>query len=141
MSERNDSNQYYDSNQSLSQMPYKGAHRGADTPSSGLIASSHVRINDKLRKEQLKDIGLSTREDYIDADAQVMADTMRKIKRQKKMRLCILFAAMFILSLFTGVLVADFWGWDILVGLGIAAAIGAVLFVLPMIVYLLTSRR
>lgn len=119
-------------------MLYKGAARGAETPSTGYIAGTHYHITEKGRKDQLKDIGLETREEYVDAENE-LSNAKKEILMQRIKRFCFLFVAMFVLSIVVGLLVANFWDWGALVGLGIGAGIGFVLFLLPMIIFIITS--
>lgn len=127
-----------DVNEFTQQMPYKGAARGAETPSTGYVAGTHYHITEKGRKDQLKDIGLETREEYIDAENESSNATKGIIKQRIK-RFCFLFVAMFVLSMVVGMIVADFWDWGTLVGLGVGAGIGFVLFILPMIIFIITN--
>ncbi len=120
------------------EMPYKGGARGAETPSTGYIAGTHAHITDKARKDQLKDIGLETREEYIDSDVEP-AEAEKEIRMQRIKRNCFIFVAMLILAMLTGMLIANFYGWSILIGLGIGAAVMLVIFMLLMIVYLVTN--
>lgn len=63
-----------------------------------------------------------------------------KIKRSEKLILC--FVTMFVISLIVGMLVSYIMGpGKILIGLLIGAAVGMVLFLLPMVVLVLTRRR
>ena len=119
-------------------MPYKGAARGAETPSTGYVASTHYHITEKGRKDQLKDIGLETREEYIDAEIE-SPDAEKEITEKRIKRMCFLFGAMFVLSMLIGMFIAGFLNWGIAVGLGIGAGVGFVLFVLPMIIFIITK--
>ncbi len=130
--------QPYDVKEYTHEMLYKGGARGAETPSTGYIAGTHAHITDKARKDQLKDIGLEAREEYIDCDAE-SANAMKETRMQRIKRTCFLFVAMLVLSMLTGMLISYFYGWGALVGFGIGAAAGFILFILPMIVYLLTN--
>lgn len=120
------------------QMPYKGAAHGAETPSTGYVASTHYHVTEKGRIDQLKDIGLETREEYIEAEIE-STNAMKDITKQRIKRLCVLFVAIFILSMVVGMIVADFWNWGALVGIGVGASIGFVLFILPMVIFIITK--
>ncbi len=120
------------------QMPYKGAAHGAETPSTGYVAGTHYHITEKGRKDQLKEIGLETREEYIDTEIEPINAEKEIVKKRIK-RMCLLFGAMFILSILIGMIVAKFWNLGIWVGLGIGAGIGLVLFILPMIIFIVTN--
>ena len=134
----NNGMQPYDVKEYSQDMPYKGGLRGAETPSTGYIAGTHAHITDKARKEQLKDIGLETREEYIDGDAD-SNNAIKEIRLQRIKRKCFLFVTMLVLSMILGTIVSGFYGWGSLTGLGIGAVVGTILFILPMIVYVLTN--
>ena len=139
MSNKNNG-QSYNTNEYRHEMPYKGAAHGAETPTSGYIAGTHAHITDKLRKDQLKDIGLETREEYIDS-ASASENAAREIRRQRIKRNCLIFAAIFILAILSGIIVSTFYGLGIIVGLIIGTAVGTVLFLAYMLVYFITNRH
>lgn len=106
-----------------------------------LVNQHRPELNEKDRVNQLKDNGFETREEYIDTDANT-ATSSKPFKKQRMVKLCLIFTAMFVLSLIVGITVSAFMGpGSVFVGLGIGAAVGFVLFILPMIVLLITSRR
>lgn len=129
-----------DTNEFSQKMLYHGASKGAEIPTTGYIASTHYHVTEKGRKDQLEAIGLSTREEHVDADVRC-DNAAKQIKAAKAKRLCLLFAAMFVLSIFIGLLVAVFYQYSLLMGFAISAACGFVLFVVPMIYFLITSIR
>lgn len=91
---------------------------------------------------------VSTEDDgnYVDVEKKTSASD---IKRKRLIKLCILFGAVFLLSMIVGVVVSAFMGSSdgvmssggILIGLGIGAAVGVAIAVLPLIVCIVTTVR
>ncbi len=139
MSKNQDNNlQPHDVKEYTHEMPYKGGARGAETPSTGYVAGTHAHITDKARKDQLKDIGLETREEYVDSDVDPV-EAEKEIRIQRIKRNCFIFVSMLILAMLAGLLIANFYAWSPLIGLGIGAAIVLIIFMLLMIVHLITN--
>lgn len=139
MDYNNDGMQSYDTKEYTQEMAYKGSGTNGGLRRSGYVAGTHARTDERARKQELKDIGIDTREDYAEIENH-STNAPKVIKMQRITRMCSLFFVMFILAMIIGMIVSTFWGGNMWLGLGIGAAIGAVLFVLPMVVYLLTIR-
>lgn len=85
-------------------------------------------------------------EEHVDIEN---VDGAKNIKQRKIIKFCLLFGAIFILSLIVGILVSSFMGskngvmqsGGILLGLGIGAAVGVAIAVLPLIICIITTIK
>ena len=123
------------------QMP----NRMDDINDKSILSARVPRVKERYRVQRMKDLGFDTGDEFIDGaeDSQNEQDHSYMeyaIMRQRRLRLCLIFTAMFVLSMIAGLLIATFWHFSILIGFGIGAGAGAMLFLLPMIVCLLTKR-
>jgi len=139
MGSDNSGMQPYDQKEYTQEMSYKGSGTNGGLRRSGYVAGTHARIDERARKQELTDIGIATREEYADIESH-SPNGPKIIKMQRITRTCAILFVMFILSMICGVIISAFWGGGLWLGLGIGAAVGIVLFLLPAFVYLLILR-
>ncbi len=101
-------------------------------------------IKEKERIAQLNDLGLETREEYIE-NGLINSDEVKEcskdaLTKRSKKNICLILVAIFIISIVVGILVSKFMGpGSVIMGLLIGAAVGAFVALLPIIVYLITK--
>lgn len=102
-------------------------------------------VDQKAKEKFNKEIGLDSADYIVDG---MTGDTLnapirQKMRKRKKiMKYCFVFALMFLLSLAAGIYISKFMGpGGILPGLGIGAAIGFVVAIVPLIVLLIVNRK